>query len=159
MPGWISSAPAVVSRTLDGMSRTHVEHLSNLMVVAMFALILVAVLLPASSLGGQESRLRSLSEQESWVVHAALFTGLGGTIGFRLVTAGRTGVAASWVLAAVVLIATFATLTEMAQLGVDGRNAALGDWIADLLGMTAGLSFALAVGPLAIEWATARRTR
>lgn len=141
------------------MSRTHVEHLSNLMVVAMFALILVAVLLPASSLGGQEGRLRSLTEEESWVVHGALFAGLGGTIGFRLVTAGRDGVAASWVLAAAVVIAAFATLTEVAQLGVNGRTAAIGDWIADLLGMTAGLSFALAVGPLAVEWATARGHR
>jgi len=141
------------------MSRAHVEQISNLMVVAMFALILVAVLLPASSLGGQESLLRSLSEQQSWFVHAALFVGFGGTIGFRLVTAGRSGVAASWVTAAAVVIAAFATLTEVAQLGVNGRNAAIGDWIADLLGMIGGLTFALAVGPLANDWVTARHNR
>lgn len=134
------------------MSRSQVELLASLALFGVVAGILVAVLLPAGSLGASEGRLRSLSEEQSWLVHGALFATLGLTVGLRLAASDPSRLTPSWVVASVLLIVVFATLSEIAQLQVAGRNAALGDWVADLTGTALGLIIAASLGPPTIGW-------
>jgi FtsH-binding integral membrane protein len=134
------------------MSRSQVEFLASLALLCVVAGILIAVLLPAGNLGASEGRLRSLSEAQSWLVHGALFATLGLTVGFRLAASEPTRFTLRWVVTAAVLVVVFATLSELAQLRVDGRNAAFGDWVADLVGTASGLLIASALGPPTIAW-------
>ena len=66
---------------------------------------------------------------------------------------------ANWVLPSVLLIVAFATMSEIAQLQVEGRNAGLGDWVADLAGTFLGLALASRLGPPAIDWLVGRPAR
>jgi VanZ family protein len=134
------------------MSRSQVELLASLALFGVVAGILVAVLLPAGSLGASEGRLRSLSEEQSWLVHGALFATLGFTVGLRLAAPEPSRLTLGWLATTAVLIVIFATLSEFAQLRVDGRNAALGDWVADLVGTASGLLIASALGPPTVAW-------
>lgn len=134
------------------MSRAQVELLTSLALLCVVAGILIAVLLPAGNLGASEGRLRSLSEEQSWLVHGALFASLGLTVGLRLAASAPSRLTPEWMVTAALLIVVFATLSEFAQLRVDGRNAALGDWVADLVGTASGLLIAAALGPPTIAW-------
>ena len=141
------------------MPRSQIETLTSAALLCVIAGILVAVLLPATSLGDEGSALRSLSQEESWVVHAMLFSALGLTVGLRLAAADPRRTTTNWVVASVVLIAAFATATEVAQLGAEGRTPSVGDWIADLIGMAIGLTIAARYGPPAIDRLVARTVR
>lgn len=132
------------------MSRSQVELLTSLALAGAVVVILVAVLLPAGNLGASDGRLRSVSEAQSWLIHGALFGGLGLTVGARLAAAEPSRLTRGWVVASAVLMVAFATVSEVAQLQVDGRNAAVGDWVADLVGSAVGLSVAATIGPPAI---------
>jgi len=136
------------------MSRPQLETASSFLVFAVIAGILVAVLLPADSLGGNEGRLRSISERESWVIHAAMFTALSGAVGLRLAAADPSRLSANWLLPAIAMIVAFATVSEFAQVQVDGRNAGVGDWVADLIGTAIGLTIAGTIGPPVLDWLT-----
>lgn len=133
------------------MSRSQLELITSVGLFCVVAGILIAVLLPAGSLGASDGRLRSLSEEQSWIVHGILFTTLGLAVGLRLAAAGAHRITANGLLAAALLIVGFATLSEIAQLQVDGRNAAIGDWMADLIGTAVGLTLAASLGPPIID--------
>lgn len=136
------------------MSRPQLEFATSLLLFSVIAGILIAVLLPADALGGNDGRLRHISERESWVIHAALFTALGGAVGLRLAAPDPSKLTANWLLTATTLIVAFATVSEIAQMQVNGRNAGIGDWIADMIGMALGLTVAGAIGPPVLDWLT-----
>lgn len=79
-------------------------------------------------------------EQASWVLHAGLFGLLGVALALWFATSSAVRAAPVRSLAMLVLaLWIFAAATELGQLAVEGRNATLGDWIADMLGALAGL--------------------
>ena len=131
--------------------------ISNAALLAVVFGILVVVLLPAGSLGSPDGPIRSLSEHQSWGVHATLFAALGVVVGIRLAAPIPSLLTPVWLLVAVVAIGLLATVTELAQLQVEGRNAALGDWLADLSGTMFGLALAVGIAPTAITWLTGER--
>lgn len=138
------------------MSRQQLTLAANLALIAVVIGTLAVVLLPADSLGDPAGPIRSISERESWVVHALLFALLGSVVGLRLAAAVPPLLGQLWLLVAAALITAFATTGEIAQLQIEGRNAALGDLVADLIGASLGLAVAVRLGPLAVELITRR---
>ena len=136
------------------MSRHQLELTANVALIAVVVVTLVVVLAPATSLGDPDGLIRSISAQQSWLVHAALFAVLGMTAGLRLATPHPSLLTSGWLLIAALLISAFATTGELAQVQVDGRSASVGDWTADLVGTSLGLAVAVRLSPSAIDWIT-----
>jgi VanZ family protein len=79
-------------------------------------------------------------DQASWVLHAGLFGLLGIALALWFATSSTVRAAPVRSLAMLVLaLWIFAAATELGQLAVEGRDATLGDWIADMVGALLGL--------------------
>ena len=139
------------------MSHERLTLAVNIALLLLIVGILVIVLLPGDALGSANGRIRSVSERESWLIHATLFATLAGTAGLRLVSPLPSLLTVRGLLVTVLLIAILATTTEFAQLQVSGRNATMADLLADLTGMTIGLAVAITIGPLIVARITRRR--
>ena len=84
--------------------------------------------------------------------HFTLFLALGMALGaWRAAGPRRNAAAELFLLLAVLLL--FASLSEIAQIWIDGRAAQMGDWLADAAGAVPGLILGAAVALLL----TARR--
>ena len=113
------------------------------------ALILLATLTPLDGEGSCGSLL-GLTDK-LW--HALLFTLLGVPVALRYATSRAAARSPLRVLLMVVLaIWLFAALDELAQRWVEGRDADLGDWIADMGGALTGLL----LGSLVLRFVLAR---
>jgi hypothetical protein len=128
------------------MRRSHVESTLSLAIVGVVAGILVVTLLPANRLGSEDGVLRSITEQQSWAIHASMLAVLGGVVGTRIAIMPARA-RADVLLVAVVLIVLLASGTELGQELVAGRGPSIGDWIADLAGAGAGLAMGVRYGP------------
>lgn len=105
-------------------------------VVVWAIVILVATTVP---IAGLSDRLPL-----SWLdklVHGGLYLVLGWLAGLALAAAGRRS-AGAWI-AGIVGLASFAALDEVHQTWIPGRVTSLGDWSADLIGATLGLTAGL----------------
>ena len=141
------------------MTRSQVATLSTFAVVALLAAIVLIVLSPSGSLFAGGERFRHLRQEESWLIHAAMFGAFGAAIGTRLAAPLPSLLRPGWVLAVLVTIAVFAAVSELAQLEVPSRGASLGDWVADMTGAAAGLWIAARVAPPVIEVITVDQPR
>lgn len=139
------------------MSRSQVQGVANVALISAVAGIAIAVLFPSTSVGDIDDRMQSISEHQSWAIHAVLFAGLGMTVSFRLAAALPSRLTPAWLAAAALLIVIYATAGELAQLQVVGRSAAFGDWAADLIGALFGLTIAAALGPAVVGWLVRER--
>ncbi len=87
------------------------------------------------------------------LVHGAMYAVLGWLVGSALWVSGRRGPLAIGV--ALVAIAAFAAGDELHQHWLPGRAPMIGDWIADVIGATVGLSAGMAtlrrVAPQSVE--------
>lgn len=97
------------------------------------ALILIATTVPVTELA-----FRAPARWLDKLVHGTLYLVLGWLVGAALCATGRRSVPA-WAFGLVAL-AFFALLDEAHQLWLPGRVASLGDWAADVLGATMGLT-------------------
>lgn len=132
------------------MSRHQLIALCNVALLAVVAAIIVVVMLPAGLLGSPDGPVRSLSERQSWFIHGSLFAMFGLVVGIRLAAPIPAWLTPGWLMVALAAIVCLATGTEFAQTQIDGRNASLGDWMADLTGALCGLAIAAGFGPAAI---------
>lgn len=102
-------------------------------VAAWACLILIATTVPVTDFAVRRS---------TWwldeLVHGTLYLVLGWLVGLALGAAGRRS-AGAWMIALPAL-AIFALLDELHQRWLPGRVASLGDWSADVVGATIGLT-------------------
>ena len=102
--------------------------------VAVWAvLILIATTVPVTDLV-----LRTPTLWLDKLVHGVLYLVLGWLVGAAICAAGRRTFWA-WAIALLALF-VFALLDEVHQMWLPGRVASLGDWWADVLGATIGLT-------------------
>lgn len=105
-------------------------------VVAWAVLILVATTVPVADFVSRAPTL--------WLdklVHGGLYLVLGWLVGAALCAMGRRGVVA-W-LFGLLALAAFALLDEVHQRWLPGRVTSLGDWAADVVGATIGLTLGM----------------
>jgi len=110
------------------------------------AAIVLFTLSPGGSATSGDAVIEAMAEiygtpdQASWVLHAGLFGLLGVALALWFATSSAVRTAPVRSLAMLVLaLWIFAAATELGQLAVEGRDATLGDWIADMLGALTGL--------------------
>lgn len=112
-------------------------------VAAWAVLILVATTLPLTAVVRRTPVV--------WLdklVHGVLYLVLGWLVGAAVCAMGRRN-AGAW-LVALLALSAFAALDEVHQLWLPGRVASLGDWAADVVGATLGLTTGM------ILWTSAR---
>jgi len=105
-------------------------------VAAWAVLILIATTVPLTDLA-----IRAPAWWLDKLVHGGLYLVLGWLVGAALCAIGRRGVA-GWGIALLAL-AAFAFLDEAHQHWLPGRVASLGDWAADVVGATIGLTMGM----------------
>lgn len=102
--------------------------------VAIWAvLILIATTVPLTDLAARAPAL--------WLdklVHGLLYLVLGWLVGAALCAMGRRNATAGAI--ALLVLAVFALLDEVHQRWLPGRVASMGDWVADVVGATIGLT-------------------
>lgn len=87
--------------------------------------------------------IRGTAEQASWLLHAALFALLGAALSLWFASTDTArGAPRRTLLAMLLAVWLFAAADELAQGFVEGREASLGDWIADMAGFLAGFLLA-----------------
>ncbi len=103
------------------------------------ALILVATTIPLA-----DATLRTSLPWADKAVHLVLYLVLGGLVGAALSAGSRTS-AGAWV-AGLLGLAIFAAMDEAHQHWLPHRVASVSDWIADVVGATAGLVAGVLLG-------------
>ncbi len=118
-------------------------------VALLVATILLFTLSPGGSLTSGSRVIDEIAEvygtrqQASWLLHAGLFGLFGVSLSLWFASSSTSRGAPRRALGMLVLaVWIFAAATELAQGGVDGREASLGDWVADMVGVLAGLLLA-----------------
>jgi VanZ family protein len=82
-------------------------------------------------------------QQASWVLHAGMFALLGAALALWFASSSIVRASPARALLMLVLaLWVFAAATELGQRAVQGRQASLGDWMADMLGALLGLFLA-----------------
>ena len=129
--------------------RRQLRRSSLLLAVLLVLAILLFTLSPGGSKISGSSVIHAMAdiygtrEQASWVLHAALFGLLGVSLALWFASSSPGHRSPMRTLAMLVLVVwIFAAATEFAQSGIDGRSASVGDWIADMVGVLAGLLLA-----------------
>lgn len=121
------------------MSDRQFRLFADLAIIGTVIVIALIVLSPSGSFLAGGERGQHLSQQQTWVVHAVLFAGLGIVIGVRIAAAGRSVLVIAALVVALLLLTVLGALAEAAQLQVDSRSASYGDWVSDTIGAAAGL--------------------
>lgn len=123
---------------------------SSLWLAVLFVLaILLFTLSPGGSKTSGASVINAIAdiygtrEQASWLLHGALFGLLGVSLSLWFASSSAGHRSPMRTLAMLVLVVwIFAAATEFAQGRIDGRDASVVDWIADMVGVLAGLLLA-----------------
>jgi len=118
-----------------GLSRSRLRQLSTAAIVAVVAVILLTTLTPAGvSASGCALGLPCV------VGHLGLFGLLGAALAGRYATSAAAAESPRRVLMMTVLaVWIFAAADELAQNIVEGREASLVDWLADMVGALGGM--------------------
>ena len=121
------------------MTERHFHWLADLAILASIITIIVIVLSPSGSFWAGGDLGRHLSQQQTWFVHGALFTGLGFFIAVRFAAAGPTTAMLARLTLALLLLTLLGGIVEAAQLRVASRSASYGDWAGDTIGAALGI--------------------
>ena len=129
--------------------RRQLRRSSLLLAVLFVVAILLFTLSPGGSKTSGSSVIHAIAniygtrEQASWLLHAALFGLLGVSLALWFASSSPGHRSPIRTLAMLVLVVwIFAAAAEFAQSRIDGRNASMVDWIADMVGVLAGLLLA-----------------